>query len=401
MKNSVLSGLAAPLLLFLTISVVFCAIPTSAVAAENAANGNRDAAGTPIRLAGSPHISVEGFTNAANFLAGPVAPGEIVSIFGSDLGPTTGAGARLTAEGRLDTSVGGTQVLFDGVPAPLFYVRNDQVNVQVPYSVTGNQSTRVQVSSDGTLSNAVEVPVATSAPGIFAYEGGKDQAVVFNEDSTLNSSDKPAKPGTIVVFYATGEGQTIPAGVDGKLAEAPYPVPMQPVTVTIGGVAVTDLPYAGAAPGFAGLLQVNARLPQNVKPGKSIPVVLSIGGHDSRSGLTMAVASSFEISNLRASGTNSSQGATLTIIVDFVDPSGSATRGDIIANFDINNGGIAGYGEFNREGVSPGQTSGTMTLSFLFFGSAFRAATDVPIVVSLVNEAGVESNQAVGKFSVQ
>jgi uncharacterized protein (TIGR03437 family) len=301
----------------------------------------------------------------------------------------------------VDTSLGGTQVLCDGVAAPLFFVRNDQVNVQVPYSVTGNQSTRVQVSYEGTLSNAVNVPVVSSAPGIFAYEGGKDQAVVVNEDTTLNAADNPAKPGSIVVFYATGEGQTIPAGVDGKLAEDPYPAPMLPVSVSIGGVAVTDLQYAAAAPGFAGLLQVNARLPQDVNPGKSVPVVLSIGGHESQAGLTMAVASSFEISNVRATGTNSSQGALLTIIVDFVDPTGSATRGDLIVNFDINNGGIAGFGEFDREGVTPGQTSGTMTISFLFFGSAFRAATDVPIVISLVNQAGVESNQAVGKFSVQ
>ncbi|MBZ5594032.1 MAG: hypothetical protein LAP39_17465 [Acidobacteriia bacterium] len=277
----------------------------------------------------------------------------------------------------------------------------DQINLQVPYTVAGQQSTRVQVSCEGELSDVIEVPVAESMPGIFAYAEGKNQAVMFNEDFTLNSAAKPAKPGSIAVFYATGEGQTSPAGVHGKLAEPPFPKPVLRVSMTIGGLAVTDLPYAGAAPGFAGLMQINARLPKGVKPGNAVPVTVTIGGQDSQPGITMAVASDFVISNVRATGTNTSQDATLTILVDFVDPSGDATRGNVRVNFDINNGGIAGFGEFDQAGVSPGQTKGTMKLSFTFFGATFRAATNVPIKISIVTQSGIESNEAVGTFSVQ
>jgi uncharacterized protein (TIGR03437 family) len=369
----------------------FAAQESRAPLETNRAGSNREAS--------SPSITAEGFTNAATFLPGPIAPGEIVSIFGAGLGPEIGVGAALNEQGRLSKSLAGTDVLFDGVAAPLFFVRGDQLNVQVPYSLAGSSSTTVQVFHNGVASNPVELPVVASAPGVFAYEGGKYQGIIFNEDHSINTSINPAKPGSIVVFYATGEGQLIPAGIDGKLAEAPYPTPLLPVSVAMGGVPVTDMPYAGAAPGFAGLLQVNARIPQSVPPGRSVPLVLTIGGHDSQAGLTMAVASGFEIFDLRASASNGSQGATLTLTVDFVDPSGSASRGGITVNFDIDNGGTKGLGEFDRSGVSPGQTSGTMTLTFMFVGTKFRNVTKVPIVVSLVNEAGVESNQAVGSLA--
>jgi uncharacterized protein (TIGR03437 family) len=362
--------------------------------------GLNDAFILKIDFALTPRISVEGITNAASFLAGPVAPGEIISIFGTDLGPTSGVGGGLNAQGRLETTVAGTQVFFDGIAAPLFYVRNDQINLEVPYSVAGKQTVQVQVSSQNVLSNTVTVPVAATAPGIFAYSGGKDQAVMLNEDGSFNSPSEPAKPGTVVVFWATGEGQTNPPGVDGKLATPPYPAPVAPLSITIGGLPVGTPDFAAAAPGFTGLMQINARVPQGVQPGKAVPVVLTIGGRDSQPGLTMVVGSEFVISNVRAIGTAVSQGAKLAITLDFVDPSGGATTGTQHVNFDINNGDLKGFFTASPEGVQPGQTSGTMTLSFTFPGS-WRPAQNLPIVVSIVNSLGLESNEVVGTFSVQ
>jgi uncharacterized protein (TIGR03437 family) len=109
-----------------------------------------------------------------------------------------------------------------------------------------------------------------------------------NQDGTLNSSLNPAARGSIVVLYATGEGQTSPRGVDGRPADAPYPAPLAPVALNIGGYPAEIL-YAGAAPGFAGLMQINARVPAGYAGAGILPVTLSVGGTASQGGTTMAV----------------------------------------------------------------------------------------------------------------
>jgi trimeric autotransporter adhesin len=91
-----------------------------------------------------------------------------------------------------------------------------------------------------------------------------------------------------VVFFATGEGQTMPPGVDGKPSPSPYPTPALPVSVTIGGVPA-GVQFAGSAPGFAGLLQINAQVPTSVAPGNSVPVAIAIGDKTSQPGITIAV----------------------------------------------------------------------------------------------------------------
>jgi uncharacterized protein (TIGR03437 family) len=90
------------------------------------------------------------------------------------------------------------------------------------------------------------------------------------------------------MLFATGEGQTAPPGEDGKLAVQPYPTPVLPVSVTIGGITA-ETTFVGSAPGFAGVLQVNARIPAGVAPGSAIEVVIRVGGVSSQPGLTVAV----------------------------------------------------------------------------------------------------------------
>lgn len=226
--------------------------------------------------------------NAASFLPGPVAPGEIVSIFGSHIGPAEGAGSRLDASGRVDSFVEDTKVLFDGVPAPLFFLRTDQINVQVPYEVAGKTSTLMRVEYQGAMSNTVTLSVASAAPGIFSLAGGTGPGAILNQDSTLNTSTHPAARGSVVVFYATGEGQTESAGITGQLARDPFPKPLLPVSVTIGGIPAEVL-FAGGAPGFAGLLQINARVPPAAVPGSTVPVNVTVGSATSQPGITLAV----------------------------------------------------------------------------------------------------------------
>lgn len=240
-----------------------------------------------------PAPTVNAVVNSADLLPNLVrlAPGEIVSFFGSNMGPTTGVGARLTPSGLVDTLVANTRVLFDGVPAPLIFVRNDQINAIVPYAVAGKTTTAVVVESGGVRSNVLNVPVAASAPGIFAISSGRGQGAILKEDGTYNSSTNPARLGSIVVIYATGEGQTNPPGIDGKLATEPLPRPVLPVSVMIGGVPA-EIIYAGAAPGFAGLLQVNARIPLQSLSGNAhgdVPVRLTVGSVAGRSTVTLRV----------------------------------------------------------------------------------------------------------------
>ncbi len=139
---------------------------------------------------------------------------------------------------------------------------------------------QVVVSYQGALSSAVTVPVAAVAPALFSANGtGAGQTAAVNGDNSLNDAAHPAAPGGYISLYATGEGQTTPAGQDGKVAARalPVPAPQLPVSVTVGGQPATVL-YAGAAPGeVAGLMQVVIQIPATVKPGGYVPVVLQVG----------------------------------------------------------------------------------------------------------------------------
>ncbi|MGH8247049.1 MAG: hypothetical protein ACREUU_11545, partial [Gammaproteobacteria bacterium] len=211
-------------------------------------------------------VYLGGVTNAAGSGGGPVAPGEIVSIYGERLGPENPVHAALNGDGRLSTSLGGTRVLFNGIPAPLTYVQARQINAIVPYGVRPGTNARFEVETGGVRSEPRFLPVREAAPGVF---------VILNEDGTPNSASNPARKGSIVIFYGTGEGQTIPPGENGKLAVEPFPRPRLPVTLRIGQQPAEVL-YAGAAPGLAGVFQINARISGDAASGAA-PFELRFG----------------------------------------------------------------------------------------------------------------------------
>ena len=213
-----------------------------------------DARNFRVRKLTPARIVPEGVANAATLRAGPVTPGEIVSIFGFELGPAAPLGLRLDAGGKVATELGGTRVVFDGVAAPMLYVSPGQVNVVTPYGLSG-ESTKVQVVYQGQATNTITLPVAAASPGLFA---------VTNQDGSVNTASSPAAAGSVLILYGTGEGQTNPAGVDGSVATAVFPKPLLEVTVMIGGRGASVL-YAGAAPGFvAGVFQINVQIPAGV-----------------------------------------------------------------------------------------------------------------------------------------
>jgi uncharacterized protein (TIGR03437 family) len=235
-----------------------------------------------------PIANPNGIVNAASFIAGPIAPGQLVSIFGINMGPSDGVGAQLDEAGNISRTLADAQVWFDDVAAPLLFVRHDQINAQVPYAVAGKTGVVVLVQHEGVSSNPLSINVAQSAPALFTVAGGTGPGAILNENSSLNSSSNPAARGSVVVLFATGEGQTAPPGEDGKLAVAPLPAPLLPVSVTIGGLPA-ETTFVGAAPGFAGLLQVNARVPLGVALSEAVPVLIRIGNVNSQTGLTLAV----------------------------------------------------------------------------------------------------------------
>jgi len=231
---------------------------------------------------------VTSVSNATSYAAGAVAPGEIVYISGTGMGPEQVVTLTLNGSGLVSTQLDGTSVQFNGIAAPIIYTSAHAVAAVVPYEVTGT-STQVTVTYQGQTSVALQIQVAQSAPGLFtADSSGTGELAAINQDGSVNSASNPAAPGSIVTLFATGEGQTSPAGVDGKLAVAPLPKPLLPVLVAFGGIAA-NVSYAGGAPGeVAGVMQVNVQLPATVS-GPAVPVLLTVGTAQSQTGATLAI----------------------------------------------------------------------------------------------------------------
>jgi len=240
-----------------------------------------------------PGVSAPAITavaNAASYLAGPVAPGEIVVIAGNSLAESAAQSAQITAAGLIADSLGATSVLFDEIPAPLLYTTAGQVSAIVPYEVSGQTETSIQVEYQGVRSAPLQLAVGLTSPAIFTLnQSGAGQGAIVNQDGTVNGPGNPAARGDIISIYGTGEGQTMPPGVDGLIVTAgDLRQPAQGVTVSIGGQDAEVL-YAGSAGDeVAGLLQVNARVPSGIAPGSAVPVTLTVDG-SSRTGVTMAV----------------------------------------------------------------------------------------------------------------
>ena len=185
--------------------------------------------------------------NAASFADGPVAPGEIVSIFGENIGASAIAS-------------------FDGILAQILYASSDQINAVVPLDTAGNASTQAQVTSNGVIVFALNLPVSTASPGLFTSDSsGVGQAAALNEDQAMNSPANPAGKGTVVMLFATGGGQS------------------QDVQVSVGGQPA-EITFLGNAP----VLQLNARIPDSIASGPA-PVVLTVSGIPSQPGVTLAI----------------------------------------------------------------------------------------------------------------
>ena len=226
--------------------------------------------------------TITGVINAASGATGSVAPGMAISIFGALLGPQTGVPwTAPVGDGTAATTLGGTQVLFDGTPAPLLYAASGQVNALAPFELSSKTSTVLQVVYDGVTSAGLTLPVVAAEPGLFtANAAGTGEGAILNQDGKVNSASNPAAAGSTIQLFGTGGGVTVPPSVDGTLNPIPAPgatlgALALTATATVGGQPATVY-YAGPAPGLvAGILQINVTLPSGT-PSGSIPVVVTL-----------------------------------------------------------------------------------------------------------------------------
>ena len=173
--------------------------------------------------------------------------------------------------------------MFNGLPAPVYFARTDQLNVQVPYEISGTKEANVLVTYQGaslvTRSSAVVVPVRTTHPGVLPQ--------LFNQDGSPNSATNPAATGSIIILFATGQGVTNPASPTGAFPVDVYPRASAPVSLDIGG-QTAELAFQGQAPGTAGVMQVNAKVPAGVPTGAT-RVTLLIGEERTQDGVVVWV----------------------------------------------------------------------------------------------------------------
>lgn len=243
----------------------------------------------------APFIKVEGTVNAASFRGGPIAPGEIVTLFGTNLGPSVLQEGWYVGD-WLPQSVSGTEVFFDNVRAPIIHTSSGQVSAVVPYSrvtATGlrlplNNPTKIRLEYNGIPSNEIEVQVAASAPGVFTTNSsGFGQAVAVNgDDNSLNSTENPARRGSFMTIFITGEGQVATSWPDGRLpGTGEWPHPVTPPVVTFGGVP-GKVDFAGLV--WAGVTQINVIVPENA-PAGVVPLTVSVAGRSSPDTVTVAL----------------------------------------------------------------------------------------------------------------
>jgi uncharacterized protein (TIGR03437 family) len=239
---------------------------------------------------GTPAIT--GIVNAASYAQGPIAPGEIVAIFGDNLGPAQIAvggfdKAALNNKAPMVRALGGTEVTFNGLAGPLIYTSEGAIASIVPYEVEGAETITVQVTHDGQVSAKIAVAGAVAAPGIFTADAsGSGPGAILNNDYSLNTPENPAAAGGIVVVYATGGGQTSDPSSTGGITTTAAPLSAE-VRVTVGGLPAKVL-YAGNAGGeVAGAVQLNLQLPDGVTG--TVPVVVTIAGVASQATATVSI----------------------------------------------------------------------------------------------------------------
>ena len=281
-----------------TVPVTFLANPgTLRMAITTPAPGGGVSSDAQLAVYG-PAPQIFGVVNSASFQQGVISPGEIITIFGTGLGPAALALFDPTSPSiptSLPAAGAATSVKIGGISAPLIYTSATQIAAIVPYTVSGVSAGVVVTYGAQPPSLVFTVGVAASNVGVYTISSsGQGQAAALNfnsvtSDYTVNSGTAAAARGSTVVLYVTGAGAMSSLVANTLIPASPAITPLAAVAVTIGGQAAT-VNASQAAPGSVpGLLQINAVVPATATVGLAAPVVVNIGGVDSQTGVTMAV----------------------------------------------------------------------------------------------------------------
>jgi uncharacterized protein (TIGR03437 family) len=213
----------------------------------------------------------DGLREAAGFTA-RLAPGSLASLFGSGLATAQALPSGLPLPG----SLGGFQMTVGGLPAPLLYLDPFQANLQIPFGLAPGQQ-RAQITSPFGSTTFI-VTLSAGAPGIFLLN--PSTAAVLNQDFNLNSPQRPAARGSYLQIFAAGLGEVAPAVTTGAAAPGSPLSSAAGVTASINGQPAA-VGFAGLAPGFAGLCQINVQVPPAMAPDAAASLVVTAAGQSS------------------------------------------------------------------------------------------------------------------------
>jgi len=223
----------------------------------------------------APYYSAASIVNGATQTAETLAPNTIATIYGTNLAWTTHS---VTASdlngGTLPTSLAGVSVYVNGILSNLFFVSPGQINFLIPYELLAPSAT-VYVARQGVAGPPATIQLALTAPGFFQWSG--NFALAEHVDGSLISSSAPARPGEIVVLYAAGLGRTSPDVPSGHVVSTATSILYaSQLRILLNGAPLpaASIYYAGLAPGYAGLYQINLKLPDALPPDPEIQMVI-------------------------------------------------------------------------------------------------------------------------------
>ncbi|HKA00969.1 MAG TPA: IPT/TIG domain-containing protein, partial [Candidatus Solibacter sp.] len=260
----------------------------AAVSAFNASTGGGSSLPKNFNIGSAPQTASNAFVSAANPTGGnQLAPLSIGSLYGKNL-----AGALAVAGvPPLPFTMRGVTLTIGGAFAPLFFVSPEQINFQVPNIVASGPATVTLTITQGAQSTSVPVVLRPTAPSIFTTnaQGTGQGSIVIAGTATLALPARPAKIGEFISIYCTGLGAVSNSpGVGNPAPGNPLAQTQSTPTVMIGGVPAT-VQFSGLAPGFAGLYQINVRVPTGVAAGDAVPITITMGGVTSNTA-TIAVS---------------------------------------------------------------------------------------------------------------
>jgi uncharacterized protein (TIGR03437 family) len=223
----------------------------------------------------APFYTAAGIVHAATQTAEALAPNTIATIYGTNLAyGTRGVAVGDLNQGTLPGTLEGVTVYVHGIVSCLFYVSPGQINFLIPYELTA-RTADIIVVRQGVAGPSVTIQLATTAPGLFQWNG--NFALAEHANGRLIDAESPAQAGEVVVLFAAGLGRTVPDSSSGAVPRSAAPIlygPQFQLLLNGDPLPAANIFYAGVTPGFAGLYQINVKLPDVLPADPEVRIVI-------------------------------------------------------------------------------------------------------------------------------